>query len=106
MKIVLNIIGILIFFLNRLAGRKERQNPLSIRYWFRDNWEQLICVALVDIALMLLVVNGGLEFNFEKLTPMLPEGMKLAGDLALSFLVGLVFSWGVYVGYKKMFKTK
>ena len=55
---------------------------------------------------MLLVINGGLEFNFEKIAPMLPEGVKLAGDLSLCFLVGLLFSWLVYVGYKKIIKER
>jgi len=55
---------------------------------------------------MLLVINGGLEFNFEKIAPMLPDGVKLAGDLALCFLVGLLFAWGFYVGYKKIVLEK
>jgi len=35
---------------------------------------------------------------------MLPDGVKIAGDLALCFLVGLVFAWVTYVGYKKIVK--
>jgi hypothetical protein len=33
---------------------------------------------------------------------MLPEGVKLAGDLALCFLVGLVFAYLGYEAYKKL----
>lgn len=102
MKVVLNILGVLIFFFVKLSGRKNRETPLSIKYWFKDNWEQLIAIALFDIALMLLVFQGGLQFNFEKIAPMLPDGVQLAGDSALCFLVGLFFAWGVYAGYKKM----
>lgn len=101
MKIALNVIGILIFFLVRLGGRKDKGTPFSVKFWLKDNWEQLCAVLLVDIALMLLVFQGGLQFNFEKLAPMLPDGVQLAGDSALCFLVGLLFAWGVYVGYKK-----
>ena len=104
MKILLNIIGILIFFLNRFAGRTDKTTKPSIGYWFRDNWCELLIVALFDTALMILVILGGLEFNFEKIAPMLPDGVKIAGDLALCLLVGLVFAWVTYVGYKKIVK--
>lgn len=104
MKILLNVIGIAIFFLNRFSGRKNKDAPVSVSYWLKDNWEQLLIVALFDVALMLLVFFGGLEFNFERIAPMLPDGVKLVGDSALCFLVGLVFAWVTYVGYKKLFK--
>ena len=104
MRIILNVIGILIFFFARLQGRDKSQK-FSAGFWLKDNWEQLICVTLIDVALMLLVIGGGLEFNFEKLT-WLPDGVQLAGDLALCFLVGLVFAWAGYVGYKKTFLDK
>jgi hypothetical protein len=102
MKIALNVIGILIFFLVRLSGRKDKGSELSIKFWLKDNWEQLSAVVLFDVALILLVFQGGLKFNFEKIAPMLPDGVQLIGDAALCFLVGLFFAWGVYVGYKKM----
>jgi len=101
MKIVLNIIGILIFFLVRLGGRKDKETPLSIKFWLKDNWEQLCAVVLFDVALMMLVFQGGLQFNFEKIAPMLPDGVQLVGDAALCFLVGLFFAWGIYAAYKK-----
>lgn len=106
MKILLNILGILIFFFARFAGRKDKDAPVSAKFWLKDNWEQLVVVALFDVALMLLVIEGGLKFNFEKLAPMLPDGVQLAGDLALCFLVGLLFAWGFYVGYKKVVLEK
>lgn len=106
MKTLLNTLGILIFFLVKLSGRTDRDKPLSIQYWLKDNWEQLIAILLVDISLMLLVFQGGLQFNFEKIAPMLPDGVQLAGDGALCFLVGLVFAWAVYNGYKAMMFKK
>jgi hypothetical protein len=101
MKIALNIIGIAIFFLVRLGGRKDKTTPFSVKFWLKDNWEQLVAILLVDVALMLLVFQGGLQFNFEKIAPMLPDGVQLAGDSALCFLVGSLFAWLVYVAYKK-----
>ena len=102
MNIVLNIFGVLIFFLVKLSHRKNKEQPLSIRYWLESNFEQLIDIALFDIALMMLVFQDGLHLNFEKIAPMLPEGLQLAGDGAMCFLVGLVFAWAVYNGYKKI----
>jgi len=105
MKIILNIIGILIFFLNRFSGRKDKTKAPSLAFWLKDNWGELTIIALFDVALMMLVFQGGLEFNFEKLT-MLPDGIQLAGDGALCFIIGLILSWGAYVGYQKLFKSK
>jgi hypothetical protein len=90
----------------RFAGRKDKDAPVSAKFWLRDNWEQLAVIAFFDVALMVLVIQGGLQFNFEKIAPMLPDGVQLAGDSALCFLVGLFFSWGLYVGYKKMVQGK
>jgi hypothetical protein len=104
MKILLNVLGILIFFLNRFAGRKDKTAPVTAKFWLKDNWEQLVCVGLIDVALMLLVFQGGLQVNFERLAPMLPEGVQLTGDSAVCLLVGMIFSWAGYVGYKKLFK--
>jgi hypothetical protein len=106
MKILLNVLGVMLFFINRFAGRKDQTAPISVKFWLKDNWEQLICVTIVDVVLMLLVITGGLEFNFEKIAPMLPDGVKLIGDLALCFLVGAVFAWVTYVGYKKIIQGK
>lgn len=107
MKIALNVIGILIFFFVKLAGRKDKSSPLSIQFWLKDNWEQLIAVSLIDVALMLLVFQGGLQVNFEKLAPMLPDGVQLVGDGAICLLIGMIFSFVGYEGYKKiMFKPE
>ena len=106
MRIILNIIGILIFFISRFNGRKDKVKETSISFWFKDNWGELISIALFDIALMMLVFIGGIEFNFEKLAPMLPEGLKLVGDGAMCFIIGSVLAWGVYVGYQKIIKKK
>jgi|WetSurMetagenome_2_1015567.scaffolds.fasta_scaffold00003_147 hypothetical protein len=99
MKILINIFGIAIFFLGRLSMRKDKNKPLSRKYWIISNWEQFAAIALVDASLMIFVFQGGLKLNFEKLT-FLPDAIQLAGDLATCWLVGLVFSYLVYEGYK------
>ena len=106
MKILLNIIGVIIFFLNRFVGRKDKNKELSISFWIKDNWGELLIIALFDLALMMLVFIGGIELNFEKIAPMLPEGMKIAGDGAMCFLIGLFLAWAFYRGYQKIIKRK
>ena len=106
MKIVLNIIGVLIFFLSRFVGRTDKSKQLSISFWLKDNWGELTIIALFDIALMMLVFIGGIELNFEKMAPLLPEGVKLAGDGAMCLVIGLFIAWLFYRGYQKVIKKK
>ena len=101
MKILLNVIGILIFFLNRYVGRKDKTAEPSIKFWLKDNWAELVIITLFDAALMILVVFGGLKFDFSKLLPSLPEGLTLAGDMAMCFLIGLFLAWTFYSIIKK-----
>ena len=68
MKIILNIIGIVIFFLSRFSNRKDKTTEPSVKFWIRDNWEQLITIALFDIALMILASKQALNIDFSKLT--------------------------------------
>lgn len=105
MKIALNIIGILIFFLTKFATRKDKDAPVSASFWLKDNWEQLIAVALFDVALMLLVFTGGLQLSFEKLT-VIPAWLQVTGDGAVCFAVGAFIAWAAYTGYKKIVLDK
>lgn len=100
MKLLLNAIGVLIFFLVRLAGRKDKGSPLSITFWLKDNWEQLITVLLFDIGLMILLGEGGLNISFDKLV-WLPEWLQIIGDSASALVIGLFGAWLAYAGYKK-----
>lgn len=102
MKILLNIIGILIFFLNRFNGRKDKTAEPSVKYWVKDNWPELLTITLFDLALMILLFTEGLQIDFEKLFPSAPEGIAFTGDLAVSFFIGLIIAWAVY----SLFKTK
>lgn len=105
MKIVLNIIGILIFFLSKYSGRTDKSKEPSPDFWIKDNWEELAAISLFDIGLMLLVFQGGFNLNFEKFTS-LPEWVQIGGDSAVCFAVGLVVAWKGYEWYNKFIKSK
>lgn len=101
MKILLNIIGIMIFFINRYANRSKKAAAFSFEFWVKDNWPELSTVILLDIALMILLFHPGTEISFDKLFETLPFGLKVAGDLGMSFLLGLGLSAGFYSVFKK-----
>ena len=106
MTVILNIIGVLIFFLSRFQGRTDKTKSASLSFWLKDNWGELVIIALFDVALMMLVFIGGIELNFDKIAPMLPDGVKLAGDGAMCFVIGLFIAWLFYKGYQKIIKKK
>jgi hypothetical protein len=102
MKYLLNLIGILIFFINRYANRTKKTVAFSFKFWIKDNWPEMSTVLLLDVALMLLLFSEGTEVNFDDLFSKLPFGMKVAGDLLMSFLLGL----GLASLFYKVFKHK
>ena len=104
MKILLNAIGILIYFINRFANRSKKTVKFSFKFWISDNWPELATTILIDIALMILLFSPGTEINFDDLFAKLPFGLKVAGDLFMSFLLGLGLSHLFYVIFKRKVK--
>lgn len=104
MKLLLNLIGILIFFINRYANRTKKTD-FSFKFWIRDNWEQSAMIILFDIALMILLSKEGLNIDFNQLA-FLPSWLQLIGDMASSFIIGLLGAWVIYCGYKKIVINK
>lgn len=102
MKIILNIIGILIYFINRYANRTDKSVPFDFRYWLKDNWPEIATVLLMDISLMILLFAPGTEISFDQLFSSLPIGIKVSGSWMMSFLLGLGLSSLFY----KLFKSK
>ena len=104
MKILLNIIGILIFFINRYNRRTKKTVAFSIKFWLQDNWHEMATIILLDIALMCLLFNPETEINFDDLFSKLPFGLKLPADLLMSFLLGLGLSSLFYSIFKRKLK--
>jgi hypothetical protein len=101
MKILLNLIGMSIYFINRYANRADKVPSFSFSFWFKDNWPEVTTTILLDIALMILIFSPGTEISFDALFSKLPFGIKIAGDLLMSFLLGLGLSSLFYAIFKK-----
>jgi len=102
MKILLNFLGILLYFLMRYNGRTNKETEPDIKFWIKDNGVELLIITLFDVSLMLLLLKGGVVIDLNKYFPSLPDGVAFTGDLAICFMIGLVLSAGVY----ELIKTK
>ena len=100
-KIVLNLLGIVTFFWVRFANRTDKTKEPTLKFWLKDNFEQLIGILLIDVAIVMLVFVGGLQLSLEKITT-LPDWVQLTGDSAIFYLTGLVFA---LFGYELVKKT-
>ena len=104
-KIILNILGIVTFFWVRFANRTDKTKEPTLGFWLKDNFEQLIGILLIDIAIIFLVLAGGLKLSFEKITT-LPDWLQLTGDSAIFYLSGLIFALLGYEAIKKLILEK
>jgi hypothetical protein len=101
MNWVLNLIGIMIYFINRFANRKKKTVSFSLKYWLKDNWCEMGTVLLIDLALMIILNSPGTEIDFDALFIKSPIGIKVAGELLMSFLLGLGLSSLFYSIFKR-----
>jgi hypothetical protein len=104
-NILVNVLGIITFFWVRFTNRTDKTIQPTFKYWWKDNYEQLISVVLVDAMLMIFVFMGGLKLNLEKF-PNIPEWVQLTGDSVMFGFTGLFFAYLAYEAYKKMIIDK
>lgn len=105
LNIFLNVLGIVTFFWVRFANRTDKAAEPSFKYWWKDNYEQLISIVLIDVILMILVFMGGLKLNLDKF-PNIPEWVQLSGNGVLFAFIGLLFAMLTYEAYKKLILDK
>jgi purine-cytosine permease-like protein len=98
MKIVLNILGILIYFLNRYNNRRSKDKSFSINFWVKDNWPELLIVLLVDISIMLLLILNDISIDAAQF---LPTWLVKIGDLGIAWLIGLGLASLIYSIFRK-----
>lgn len=99
--IILNVIGIAIYFLTRYNGRREQDKTFSMKFWIKDNWPELTITVLFDAALVLLVMVGDIQLNVQEF---LPDWVTSVGGLTLSFLLGLGVAASIYEVFKSKIK--
>ena len=102
MKILLNILGIALYFLIRYNKRTDKSVKFSHEFWLNDNWPETVAILIFDLVLMILLFKGGLEIDLNKYLPALPDGVAFVGDLSICFFIGLILSAAIY----NLFKTK
>lgn len=99
---ILNLIGILIYFINKFANRTHK-SKFSFSFWFKDNAPELLSTLLLNIALMLLLMQPETNINIDDLIKEnIPFALQIAVKPLFSFLLGLGLSAFLY----KMFKSK
>ena len=99
MKILLNVLGVLIYFLNRFANRRAKDKEFSLVFWLKDNWPEFCVIGLVDASLMILISTNEITFD---MATFLPTWLSNAGDLTVSWAIGL----GLASLFYNIFKNK
>jgi len=102
LKIILNLLGIIIFFLGKFLGRKNKTKATSIIFWLKDNLEECILIFLVDISIMILLLSKDVSFD---MTGFIPSWLIEPGDLTAAWLIGLALANLVYKIIQKKVKS-
>ena len=98
---ILNIIGMLIYFIQRYAGRRNK-TKFSFRFWINDNWPELVTSILFNVALMLLLMQPETNINIDDwLKDNVPFALQIAIKPLFSLLLGLGLSAFLYGMFKK-----
>lgn len=102
--LVLNLIGILIYFINRYANRTKKTIGFSLKFWLKDNWPEVSSTLLFDLALMILLLNKDTIISLDALiaeyVPFI--GLQVAVKPVMGLLIGLLLAKAFY----ELFKTK
>ena len=106
---VLNIIGIMVYFIGRFSQRKSKTIQPSFTFWFKDNWPELIQTSLLNFAIMLIISMKQLSVNMdiwlqEKLPYISIDPVVAKAILSLG--VGLIITHMVYQSYLSKVKGK
>lgn len=101
LDVILNLLGIMIYFINRYMGRTSIKK-FSLKFWFKDNLPEFISTLLMNISLMILVHLPETTVSLDRLMELLPFDIHIAALPALSLMLGL----GLTHTFYKLFQTK
>lgn len=98
---ILNIIGMLIYFIQRYAGRRNK-TKFNFKFWLNENWPELVTSVLFNVALMLLLMQPETNINIDDLIKEhVPFALQIAIKPLFSLLLGLGLSAFLYGMFKK-----
>lgn len=99
-------LGIFINFLAKYRLKSNEDN-FNVKYWFKDNWPELLQSTLFSTAIVFLFVHPDTTVNPEELYKWLqrflplPEGVIFPMNLFIPFIIGLTINNIVYWYNKK-----
>ena len=101
---ILNLIGVMIYFINKYANRKNKTKWNGL-FWLNDNWPELASTMLINIALMLLLMQPETNINIDDLIKEhVPFALQVAVKPLFSLLLGLGLSAFLYSLFRKKVK--
>lgn len=62
---ILNLIGIVAYFIGRYSNRKNKTIKRSASFWLNDNWPELTQTLLLNIALMIILEMDAVEVKLD-----------------------------------------
>lgn len=99
--IVLCLLGIIIYFINRYANRSRKAKP-SLAFWLNDNWPELVTTLALNVALMIIIHLPGTTVSLDRVLAALPFDLTVSGIPTLCFFLGL----GLTASFYRLFKQK
>lgn len=99
---ILCLLGIVIYFMNRYANRKQKTKRGSFAFWIQDNYPELISTVALNLAIMIIIHLPGTSVSFSRVFAALPFDLSVAGVPTFSFLLGL----GLTAAFYRLFKAK
>lgn len=95
MNWILNLLSILVFFINRFFFRKKKTVAFNTTYWIADNWPELAMTLILNLIFMLLMGTSEATEALETL-PASIAWIYFFGKPGLSVVLGLGLSWAAY----------
>ena len=105
MNWILNLLGILIFFINRFKQRTHKTVSFKFKYWIGDNFQEMATTLLLNLALMLILQMNIKNGTIDTLLAKLPEWVSILGVPGICFGLGAGLSWLFYELFRKKIKS-
>lgn len=104
MNWILNLIGVLIFFINRFNKRSKKTVAFSFKFWVTDNFQEMASTLLVNLALMIILQENIKDGTLPELLAKFPEWVSILGVPGICLGLGAGFSWLLYELFRKKVK--
>jgi hypothetical protein len=89
------LIGTLLYFFMKFNGRTDKTKEPSLKFWWKDNWPELVLAFGFDTLAMVILMNKGTDLT-GFLASKLPAGIVLPTRLIIGAACGLGIGGGIY----------